>query len=331
MQEENKSTFYVTDDFAGERLDVYVTKICEFIPSRSFAGKLIDAGKVLVNGKIRKSSFKLLSDHAVELDLSFLSEINVSPAAESIPLSILFEDDDLIVIDKPAGMVVHPGAGVSSGTLVNAIMGHCGVTLPSLGNPSRAGIVHRLDRDTSGVMVVAKSQRALTKLSMQFARHEQLRKYHTIVYGSFLGAQRQDQKIETWHGRDPRNRIKYSVQQDGIGKKAILFYQILENLCQDMASLVECRLETGRTHQIRVQMASIGHGVVGDSLYTVVPQSVRNNKELFAQIHKLVSRQMLHALELGFKHPATDEMMTFRSDYPEDFKQTLQWLRDRNG
>lgn len=331
MQEENKSKFYVTDDFEGERLDVYITKICEFIPSRSFASKLIDAEKVLVNGKIRKSSFKLLADHVVELDLAFLSEINVSPAAEFIPLSILFEDDDLIVIDKPAGMVVHPGAGVSSGTLVNAIMGHCGVTLPSLGNASRAGIVHRLDRDTSGVMVVAKSQRALTKLSMQFARHEQLRKYHTIVYGSFLEVQRQDQKIETWHGRDPRNRIKYSVQHDGVGKKAILFYQILENLCQDMAALVECRLETGRTHQIRVQMASIGHGVVGDSLYTVVPQSVRNNKELFAQIHRLVSRQMLHALELGFKHPATDEMMMFRSDYPEDFKQTLQWLRERNG
>lgn len=329
MQEENKSVFVVSEDFTGQRLDVFITKMCDLIPSRSFAAKLIDQKKVTVDGRLRKPSFALTCNQKVEIDLSFLEDVQESPLAEDIPLSILFEDQDLIVIDKPAGIVVHPGAGVRSGTLVNAILGHCGMTLPSLGSPARAGIVHRLDRDTSGVMVVAKSQRALTKLSIQFAQHEQLRKYHALVYGGFSKKCRaEDTKLETWHGRDPRNRIKYAVQPEGIGKKAVLFYRVLDEFCHDMISLVECRLETGRTHQIRVQMASLGHGVLGDALYTNAPQQIRNQKQFFAQLNQMVTRQMLHAVELGFKHPADDQMMTFRAEYPKDFQQSLHWLRE---
>lgn len=329
MQEENKSTFAVSEDFTNQRLDVFITKMCDLIPSRSFAAKLIDQKKVTVDGRLRKPSFALACNQKVEIDLSFLEEVQESPMAENIPLSILFEDQDVIVLDKPAGMVVHPGAGVRSGTLVNAILGHCGMTLPSLGSPARAGIVHRLDRDTSGVMVVAKSQRALTKLSVQFSKHEQLRKYHSIVYGGFpKECLTKSTKLETWHGRDPRNRIKYAVQPEGTGKKAVLFYRVLDAFCHNLFSLVECQLETGRTHQIRVQMASLGHGVVGDAVYANAPQQLRHQKELFAQLNQLILRQMLHAVELGFKHPATDEVMTFRADYPQDFQQALQWLQE---
>jgi len=331
MLEENKSVLLVCEEMADQRLDVYLSKVCEWITSRSFASKWIDAGHVLVDGKQRKPSFRLSVGCQVLLNLSFVDQGKNIPSAEQISLDILFEDEDVLVINKPAGMVVHPGAGVSSGTLVNAVLGHCGMTLPSLGEASRAGIVHRLDRDTSGVMVVAKSQKALTGLSVQFAKHEQMRKYHAIVYGGFDVPREQEHLLQTWHGRDPKNRIKYAVQPEGVGKKAVLHYRFMESFCENRLSLVECRLETGRTHQIRVQMASIGHGIVGDVLYATVNQAVRQQKELFSQIQKKTERQMLHALELGFKHPSSHEWMFFFAPYPKDFQTTLQWLRACNG
>lgn len=318
------TSFTVSEEYDKQRLDIFVTRVCDFIPSRSFASKLIDNHKITVNGKNEKSSFKVTKEQIVRVDCSFLNEINAEPIGEKIPLNILFEDEHLIVIDKPAGMVVHPGAGVSSGTLVNAILAHCGSTLPSLGSSQRAGIVHRLDRDTSGVMVVAKSQIALTELSKQFADHSQIRIYQTIIYGvpNNLNA-----TIETWHGRDPKNRIKYAVLPEGIGKKAILNYSVKENLASQLFALVECKLFTGRTHQIRVQMASIKHGIVGDALYFQVPSQVKNNKIVYSFITKSIERQMLHAAYLGFKHPLTTQDMLFHAPLPQDFSNFLHFLR----
>lgn len=314
----------VPEEFDSERLDVFITRVFDIIPSRSFANKLIDNKKIKVNQKFQKPSFRLKLNQIIDVDTSFLSEVNLNPSGEDIPLEILFEDEHLIVINKPAGMVVHPGAGVHSGTLVNAILGYCGVTLPSLGAPSRAGIVHRLDRDTSGVMVVAKSQVALTNLSKQFADHSQIRIYNAIVYGELKPS---EGKIETWHGRDSKNRLKYSVQESGIGKKAILYYSTLNSFCNNLCSLISCKLYTGRTHQIRVQMSHMNHGIIGDALYTKIPISIKNNKELAALIGKNVNRQMLHATHLGFKHPVSGESMGFDASYPNDFKAILNLLQ----
>ena len=314
----------VTEDFEGERLDLFITRVIDIIPSRSFAVKLIDNKKIKVDEKFQKPSYKLKMNQLIEIDTSFLSEINPNPNAENIPLNIVYEDEHLIVINKPAGMVVHPGAGVNTGTLVNAILGYCGVTLPTLGAPSRAGIVHRLDRDTSGVMVVAKSQIALTNLSKQFADHSQIRIYNAIIFGELNP---KEGKIETCHGRDPKNRLKYSVQEEGVGKKALLNYATIKNLCGNLCSLISCKLYTGRTHQIRVQMSYMNHGIIGDALYTKTPQSIINNKELSAMINKNVSRQMLHATHLGFKHPVSGENLSFDVPYPEDFQNILTLLK----
>jgi 23S rRNA pseudouridine1911/1915/1917 synthase len=316
----------VPEEFEAERLDIFITRVFDAIPSRSFASKLIENKKVKVDLKFQKASFRLKRNQIIDFDTSFLSEVNPNPSGENIPLDIIFEDEHLIVLNKPAGMVVHPGAGVHSGTLVNAILGYCGVTLPSLGAPSRAGIVHRLDRDTSGVMVVAKSQIALTRLSKQFADHSQIRVYNAIVYGELKP---KEGKIETWHGRDPKNRLKYSVQDNYIGKKAILYYSTMNNLCNNLCSLVSCKLYTGRTHQIRVQMNYINHGIIGDALYTKIPPYIKNNKELATMIEKNTNRQMLHAVYLGFKHPVSGESMSFDAPYPKDFQNILNLLKEK--
>ncbi len=318
------NTIIVPEEYHKERLDVFVTRVCDFIPSRSFASKLIINKKISVNSQYEKPSYKVTLEQIITIDCSFLSEMNAEPIGEKIPLNILYEDEHLIVIDKPAGMVVHPGAGVSSGTLVNAILAHCGSTLPSLGSSHRAGIVHRLDRDTSGVLVVAKSQIALTGLSKQFMDHSQKRIYQALVYGTLFPI---NDKIETWHGRDPRNRIKYAVQPEGIGKKAILNYSVKENFANSLFSLVECKLFTGRTHQIRVQMSSIKHGIIGDALYAPIPPVLKNHKVVYSFLMKNIERQMLHATYLGFMHPATNQNMLFHAPLPADFQNALNFLR----
>ena len=320
----NFVTLTVEEEFHQQRLDVIVTRLCDFIPSRSFANKLIVNNKIKVDDKFEKPSYKVTQNQLIIIDCSFLTDIQGEPIGEKIPINILFEDDDILVINKAAGMVVHPGAGVHSGTLVNAILAHCGSTLPSLGNSSRAGIVHRLDRDTSGVLVVAKSQLALTTLSKQFADHSQQRLYSALVYG--VPAQLEG-KIENWHGRDPHNRIKYAVQTEGVGKKAILHYKVQETLAQKLFSLVECKLYTGRTHQIRVQLCSLKHGIVGDSLYTQTPGTIKNNKQLYSCLVENAQRQMLHAHTLGFIHPRTLENMLFQAPLPNDFQALLNYLK----
>lgn len=313
-------TLSIPEEFSDSRLDVVLNRFVEAIPSRSFASRLIDAGLVTLNGKTPKASARVGAGDILCVDVSFLEARTQAPQAERIPLEIIFEDEDLLVINKQAGLVVHPGAGVSSGTLVNAVLGHCGMTLPSLGEPARAGIVHRLDRDTSGVMVVAKSQRALTGLSAQFAAHTQERQYYALVYGTPEPAAG---TVETWHGRDPRNRLKYAVVAEGTGKKAKLDFRVAKVFCGSLVSQVVCNLHTGRTHQIRVQLTHLGHPLLGDALYGQMPQAFRQQRELCARLQKSLTRQMLHAHVLGFVHPGTAEAMRFVCEPPEDFKSNL--------
>ncbi|MEY4066308.1 MAG: hypothetical protein RIR26_2516, partial [Pseudomonadota bacterium] len=317
---QEKVILTVSEDCVGLRLDVVLSRLIEDVPSRSFAQKLIEKGAVLVSGRTRRASWTLKQDEQIEIDLSALRPPPAVPQAQSIPLSIVFEDDDILVINKPAGMVVHPGAGVPDGTLVNAVLAHTGCTLPSLGGPLRAGLVHRLDRDTSGVMVVAKSQRALTELSRQFADHSQFRKYKALVYGRLS---KSPVTLQTWHGRDPKDRLKYTVLPEGQGKPARMDVRTESVYWGGRVSLVECELFTGRTHQIRVQMSHLGHGLLGDALYFSNPRgkvvSPNHEKDLWAQVRAASPRQMLHAHVLGLTHPLTQERLLFEVPPPSDF------------
>ena len=326
---EETAELHVPFDCVGLRLDVALARLVEFVPSRSFGQKLIDAGAVHVSGAQRRASWKLSENETITIKLSAVRPPPSFPAPQALPLDVVFEDEDILVINKTVGLVVHPGAGVPDGTLVNAVLAHTGCTLPSLGDPLRAGIVHRLDRDTSGIMVVAKSQLALTELSRQFAEHSQLRRYVALVFGVLNPS---EQTIETWHGRDPRNRLRYASVAEGQGKLARMKVRTMHEFASGRASLVECELYTGRTHQIRVQMAHIGHGLLGDSLYgpaaaSGAGTSLTKDKSLWARVRAASSRQMLHAALLGLRHPKTGEIMTFRADPPTDFNALNELLR----
>lgn len=333
MESEDKVTLVVSEDEVGLRLDFALTRLLELIPSRSFAQKLLESQAVLVSGKLRKSSWILKADDVIEVDLSALKPPPSVPQPQTIPLDIIFEDKDILVINKPAGLVVHPGAGVPDGTLVNAVLAHTGATLPSLGDPLRAGLVHRLDRDTSGVMVVAKTQRALTELSRQFAEHAQLRRYLALVFGEPTHTPR---VVETWHGRDPKNRLKYAVLPEGQGKSARMQIKTEKVFAGGKASLVVCELYTGRTHQIRVQMAHLGHGLLGDALYGASATSgsatganaMMKDKPLWAKVRAAAPRQMLHAALLGITHPVSGERLEFEIQPPQDFQVLEKLLGD---
>lgn len=316
-------------DCVGVRLDIALVRLFEFVPSRSFAQKLIDAGAVGVSGSQRRASWKLSEHETITISLDAVRPPPSIPLPQSIPLDVVFEDDDILVINKAVGLVVHPGAGVPDGTLVNAVLAHTGCTLPSLGDPLRAGIVHRLDRDTSGIMVVAKSQLALTELSRQFAEHSQLRRYCAVVFGSLTPA---EQTVETWHGRDPKNRLRYASVAEGQGKMARMKVRTTQVFAAGRASQVECELYTGRTHQIRVQMAHIGHGLLGDSLYGPSAASgagaqLTRDKALWARVKAASVRQMLHAAVLGVKHPRTGIELIFKADPPSDFRALCELLQ----
>lgn len=322
--------FEVPSDCAGLRLDVVLCRLIDFIPSRSFAQKLIECGAVSVSGRARRSSWQVHDGEFIEIDVAALRPPPTLPAPQKIPLDIVFEDEDILVVNKPAGLVVHPGAGVPDGTLVNAILAHTGVTLPSLGDPLRAGLVHRLDRDTSGVMVVAKSQRALTELSRQFASHQQLRRYSALVFGVPEPAV---QNVETWHGRDPKNRLKYAVLPEGQGKPARMKVSVDKVFASGLASSVVCELYTGRTHQIRVQMAHLNHGLLGDSVYGQAALGERSaaaalmrDKALWPKVRELAQRQMLHAYCLGITHPVSGQELQFNVEPPVDFKKLEEFL-----
>lgn len=316
----------------GLRLDQYLAGQMPEHISRARVKALIEQGQVLVNAKTcRLPRHKLAEGDLINLSVPVPED--PEPKPEAIPLTILHEDTDLIVIDKPAGMVVHPAPGNWSGTLVNALLYHCGDSLQGIGGVRRPGIVHRLDKETSGVMVAAKTQAAHSGLAAQFADHGRSgqleRAYTALVWGM---PDKTEATIETYLGRDRGSRIKRAVVSADANdaREAITHYRLVEALSgsedgQIHASLVECWLETGRTHQIRVHMAHVGHPLVGDDIYGGHFRTKANR--LAPEVSEAVSvfgRQALHAAVLGFVHPVSGETMRFEAPLPVDLARLLE-------
>ena len=303
---------FLVEDRLGERLDVWLAgKDLPF--SRSQIRRRIDEGEVLVNDEPTRAAHKVQKGDRVRFTAPPPTPSVDEP--EDIPLTVLFEDAHLIVIDKAAGMVVHPATSHMTGTLVNALLAHCGQSLSGVGGERRPGIVHRLDKDTSGVMVVAKDEPTLVGLQEQFAAHTLTRRYLALVEGVVA----ETGIFRTGYGRDPRDRKKFSSKIPG-GKRAVTHWTVVERLAG--ATLVEARLETGRTHQIRVHFKDHGHAVVGDPIYAKRPRDAR-----LAAIADTLGRQALHAAVLGFTHPITSEWIERRTEPPEDMQQALAALR----
>ncbi len=302
----------VNDEDHGCRVDAFVSRECNI--SRAMAQKLIGANHVLVQNKICEKNCRLSAGDTVSVEIPEAVPLAVLP--EPIALDIVYEDADLIVVNKPKGMVVHPAAGNETGTLVNALLFHCGSSLSGIGGVLRPGIVHRIDKDTSGMIVVAKNDRTHIALSEQLKTHTLHRVYHTIVLGNI---KEDTGSVNAPIGRSLRDRKKMAVVAGG--KPSVTHYRVLlrpEGFCY-----LECRLETGRTHQIRVHMAHIGHPILGDEVYG-------NGKNKFEmQNRSLLQGQCLHAKEIGFIHPATGEEMHFESPLPNYFQTILHKLAAR--
>ena len=315
-------------DHDGLRLDRFIAAECPDL-SRSRARNLIKQGHVSTSGrKIVEPDYRVKPDEEFEVNLP--EPEPAEPQGEDIALNILYEDEHLIVIDKPAGLVVHPGAGNWTGTLVNALIAHCGGSLSGIGGVRRPGIVHRLDKDTSGVMVVAKTDKAHKGLAEQFADHGRegplMREYRALLWGVPLP---RIGRIETLIGRHSTNRLKMAVRRDD-GKYALTEYETISTLSekklksQPVMSLVKCTLRTGRTHQIRVHMTHISHPIVGDDLYGSGFRSKTATLQKEAENAILaLKRQALHAAALGFTHPITEHNMEFRSDLPPEIHELL--------
>lgn len=286
--------------------------------SRATIQRLIENGCVLVDGRQVRPSLKLKGGERIEVSIP--PPLAATPQAETIPIEVLYEDGDLIVINKAAGMVVHPGAGNAGGTLVNALLAHC-VDLAGIGGELRPGIVHRLDKGTSGVLVAAKHDRAHLALSGQFSDHTVKRIYQALVYGS---PPEETGKIEGIIGRHPTERLRLSGKARN-GKRAVTRWKVKERYGR--VSLVELRLETGRTHQIRVHMTEAGFPLLGDPLY---PDGGRCNNLPDTQLRAMINhlgRQALHARCLGFIHPSSGEYMEFTTEPPDDIQELLGYLR----
>lgn len=309
MQNPNVISIIIDDEIEGARLD----KALSFsLPetSRTYLQKLIEMGMVSVNDiTCFSKKYMVKKDDLIIVNLPEPETLNVLP--ENLNLKIVYEDDDLLVVDKPKGMVVHPAAGNLSGTLVNGILYHCKDQLSTINGVIRPGIVHRIDKDTTGLLMIAKNDLSHHSLAGQLAAHTITRGYLAIVYNSFS----EDQgRIDAPIGRDPANRLRQKVT-DLNAKEAITNYKVIERLGK--YTLIEARLETGRTHQIRVHMAFKGHPLLGDYVYGP-------KKNPFA-----VDGQLLHAYLLGFIHPRTGEYMEFESPLPEEFQKVLSKLRNQ--
>ena len=310
----------------GQRLDkVLALLLPQF--SRSRLQGLIEGGNLTLNGKpFDNSAYKMKLDDDVALTVPPAEEAR--PRAQNIALDIVFEDKDLLVINKPPGMVVHPAAGNHDGTLVNALLGYCGDELSGIGGVKRPGIVHRLDKETSGLLVVAKNDRAHKGLSEQLASRKLKRVYNAIVWGSVTPP---TGRIETQIGRSPDNRQKMAVLKQG-GRDSITDYQLLESFGL-FAALVECRLQTGRTHQIRVHMAHIKHWLVGDPVYgkSAIPRFLKLHKVPVKTENALLAfpRQALHAAQLEFIHPISETKVALKAPLPEDMQNLLAQLRSK--
>lgn len=303
---EEKIEFIAASEEEGSRLDAFLSgKLSEY--SRSFLQKNIKNGCVQVNGKPSKASYKVVNGDHITFEVPALTEPQIKP--ENIPLDILYEDDDVIVINKPKQMVVHPAPGHYTGTIVNGLMYHCKDSLSGINGVMRPGIVHRIDQDTTGVIVACKNDQAHQCIAQQLKEHSITRKYHAIV----LGHLEEDGTVEGKIGRHPIERKKMALNEKN-GKEAITHYHILDHL-NNKYTYVECQLETGRTHQIRVHMASIGHPILGDQVYG--PQKCPYH----------LKGQTLHARTLGFIHPRTKEYMEFEAPLPEYFQKLLMNLQ----
>ena len=294
----------------GERLDKALAGVCGQL-SRSALQELIEAGRVLRNGKPAGKKEKLKAGDVLQVEIPDAAPAEAVP--QNIPLPIVYEDEHLLVVNKPKGMVVHPAPGNPDGTMVNALLYHCGSRLSSIGGVIRPGIVHRIDKDTSGLLVVAKDDETHRALSEKMSRHDILREYHAVVYGNL----KEDSGfVEASIGRDKNDRKKMAVT-DQNAKYAYTEWRVLERFGN--FTYIACRLKTGRTHQIRVHMASIGHPLAGDPVY--------GPRSCITELHG----QCLHAKMLGFEHPATGQWMEFDSDLPPYFEKYLQKLRKGRG
>ncbi len=305
----------ITDEYHGKRLDAAMVALCPD-RSRSTITAFISDGKVKLDGAvITKPSFKVSSGQVVELEIPTEDVIDALP--QDLPLNVIYEDDDLIVIDKPSGFVVHPGAGVPDGTVMNAMLYH----YPQTAALPRAGIVHRLDKDTSGLMVIALSQLAQIRLTRAISKHNVVREYEAVVEGLITAGGTIDGDI----ARDPSNRTRMAVVPDGMGREAITHYRVMEQFRAH--TLVRVRLETGRTHQIRVHMAHIDHPLIGDPQYGRGLRMLKGSSEEFSKVMRSFRRQALHAAHIEFKHPVTGEELSFDSPRPQDMEELILALR----
>ena len=311
----------VSDGDVGERIDKFVTSGADI--SRSLAAKLIESGAVTVGGKSVGKNYKLRSGDVVEIE--FPEPVSDEAVAENIPLDVVYEDKDIIVVNKPEGMIVHPATGIYTGTLVNALLYHCGDSLSGIGGVIRPGIVHRIDKDTSGLLVVAKNDDAHVSLSSQLKTHDVSRIYHAIVIGN---VKNDSGRIDRPIGRHPVDRKKMAVVTDPArqARNAVTHYEVIERFETPAGrfTYIRCKLETGRTHQIRVHMSSIGHPLVGDTVYG------GGNTKFEANNRAIIKGQALHAKCLELTHPKTEELMHFESELPEYFESLLDKLRGQS-
>ena len=304
---------------ANTRIDTFLASILRI--SRSSVQRGIKGENLSINGKIvtKSSACKLKKGDLIEFEIEEPEQISAEP--EDIPLDIVFENDSFIIVDKPAGLLVHPGNGHPKGTLLNGIVNHLNLKEKAINTPDfRAGIVHRIDKDTSGLLVVAKNEKTLEELSEKFARHDIKREYGCIVWGKL---KERKGTIETFHGRDPKNRLRFSPDVRN-GRRAVTHYEVVDEY--RYASLLKITLETGRTHQIRMHMKYLGHPILNDELYG----GLRKSPD--AALNKLLAasgRQLLHAGVLGFSISCGDFL--FKSDFPNDMKDIKQYFENISG
>ncbi|MDD6795274.1 MAG: RluA family pseudouridine synthase [Clostridiaceae bacterium] len=300
----NETVFIVEENYEGARVDKYLSEIIDG-KSRSYLQGLIKKGNILVNDKEIKSNYKLKTLDEIKVNMPEPLELKVE--AEDIPLDIIYEDSDCIVVNKPQGMVVHPAPGNYTGTLVNALLYHC-KDLSTINGVIRPGIVHRIDKDTTGILVVAKNDTSHNFLSKQLRNHSMKREYIALVEGRITADKG---TVDKPLARSKKDRLKIAIVEGG--RRAVTHYEVLERF--KSTTLIKCVLETGRTHQIRVHMASLGHPLVGDPVYGFKKQKYK------------LQGQMLHAKTLGFIHPTTKSYMEFTSKLPDYYEDLLNKLR----
>ena len=314
---DNTAIFEVGDEYIGERIDKFIVDKTDL--SRSLAAKLLEGGSVTVNGKCVAKNYKMRAGDSVEVVFPEPEPDEALP--EDIPLDIVYEDSDIVVINKPKGMIVHPATGIYTGTLVNALLYHCKGSLSGIGGVIRPGIVHRIDKDTSGLLVVAKNDEAHVSLSEQLKTHTVSRVYHAIAVGNVkddVGT------VNKPIGRHPTDRKKMAIVLDPsrTAREAITHYEVIERYATPTGrfTYIKCKLETGRTHQIRVHMSSIGHPLLGDAVYGGA------GTKFESQCGAIISGQCLHAKELELIHPRTGEKMHFECDLPQNFATVIEKL-----